>query len=212
MVGCAKSAHQTGQHIFDQVLPPELRSQADPNIRFVDLKANPEQYVGKAVMFSGIVLGAKRKKDYTEIEVLQLPAEPGEPPTSNRSSSEGRLLAVKEGLDPAVVEVGHPITVIGQVKGKAVKLLDETEYSYPVLEIIHVVDWQKVQPSYGGYYGPYRYPYYGGPFGYYPYGYGPFYGPYGYYPYVPFGFRGSGPAPSPPPPQSTPPEFRRRDE
>jgi outer membrane lipoprotein len=211
-IGCAKSAHQTGQNIFDKVLPPELRSQADPNLRFADLRASPEQYGGKVVMLSGIVLGAKRKQDYTEIEVLQLPSEPGEPPTMNRSSSEGRFLVIKEGLDPATVEVGHPIAVIGQVKGKAVKMLDETEYTYPVLEAVHLVDWQKMQPRYGGYGGyPYPYGYYGRgfgyPYGYYGYGY-PYYGPYGY---APFGFRGGGPA-LPPAPQSVPPRFRRDDD
>ena len=212
--GCARSAHQSGQAIFDEVLPPDLRKQADPNLQFTDLKANPDQHVGKVVMLSGIVLAAKRKKDYTEIELLQLPAQPGEPPTSNRSSSEGRFLAVKEGLDPATVEVGHAATVIGQVKGKDVKMLDETEYTYPVVEAIQLVDWQKVQPRYG--YGGYPYPYYGGYYGRgfgYPYGYGgygyPYYGPFGYG-YAPFGFR-SAPAPSAPAPESVPPRFRRDD-
>jgi outer membrane lipoprotein len=149
------------------------------------------------------------------VEVLELPADPGEPPTTNRTRSEGRFLAVKEGMDPATMEPGHPVTVIGQVKGKAVKRLDETDYTYPVLEIEHLVDWEKVRPRYAGYgASPYPYgyasPYYGGLFGYYPYWYGPYYGPYGF-PYWPFGFSTPAP-PNPPPVQSRPPEFRKRNE
>jgi outer membrane lipoprotein len=189
-------------------------------VNFPELRMAPEQYQDKVVMLSGIVLQAKRAKDRTEVEVLQLPAEPGEPPTSNRATSQGRFLMVQEGMDPATVEPGHPITVVGQVKGKAVKLLDETEYTYPVLEIKHLVDWDKVAPRYAGGYGPYYgRPFYRGGFfgGYYPYD--PFYsyGPYGYgygpfYPYYGPGF-GSGfrSAPPPPPPQSIPPQFKRRD-
>jgi outer membrane lipoprotein len=219
LLACAQSAHQTGQSIFDDVLPRELRSQVDRDVDFTELRAAPEQYQDKVVMLSGIVLQAKRANDRTEIEVLQLPADPGEPPTANRASSQGRFLMVKEGLDPATLEAGRPVTVIGQVKGKATKLLDETEYTYPVLEIKHLVDWQQVGPRYAGGYGPY----YGGPFyrrgfgGYYPYD--PFYsyGPYGYYgPFSPyyggFGFGRSSPGFSSPTPDSIPRRFHGRDE
>jgi outer membrane lipoprotein len=219
LVACAQSAHQSGQYIFDEVLPRDLRSQVDRNVDFSELRATPEQYQDKIVMLSGIVLDAKRKQDRTEIEVLQLPADPGSPPSGDRTRSEGRFLLMKEGLDPATIERGHPITVIGQVKGKAVKMLDETEYTYPVLEIQHLVDWEKVRPRYAGSgygyggYPYYPYPYYRGPFGYNPYWYGPYYGPYGYYPYYGsgFGFGGSAPAPSPRAPESIPPRFRKDD-
>jgi outer membrane lipoprotein len=224
LAGCAESAHQSGQYIFDKVLPRELRSQVDRDVNFQDLRTAPEQYQDKVVMLSGIVLQAKRVKDRTEVEVLQLPAEPGEPPTANRTSSEGRFLMVKDDMDPATVEPGHPVTVIGQVKGKATKILDENEYTYPVLEIKHLVDWEKMGPRYAGGYGPYGY--YGGPyyrrgfFGGYPYGayspwYDPFYGPpygYGYGPFSPYyGFGGSS-GPSSPPPDSVPHRFRNRDD
>jgi outer membrane lipoprotein len=191
----------------------------DRSVTFSQLRANPDQYHGQIVMFSGIVLDAKRKRDQSEIEVLELPGQPGAPPTGDRTQSEGRFLAVKEGLDPAVVEKEHPITVIGRVTGKAVKLLDETEYTYPVLEVLHMTDWAKMQPRYarGGYGYPYRYPYYGGyyggfwgaPFGFSPYYYGPYYGPWGYYSY-PF-FAPGTIAPPSPPPQQAPPRFHKKD-
>jgi outer membrane lipoprotein len=120
-------------------------------------------------------------------------------------------------LDPATIESGTPVTVVGEVKGGVTRSLDESEYTYPVIEITRLIDWNKSMPpedargrgysynGYGGYYGAYA-PFFGPGYGYgYGYGY-PFYGPY--YPLL---FGNPGPAPSAPPPQNLPPQFRKRE-
>ena len=213
---CAKSAHQTGRDILDQVLPADVRQQIDSTVAFADLEAAPASYVGRTVMLSGIVLKARRAKDRTEIEVLQLPAAPGGLPSDDRSRSEGRFLAVENTfLDPATIEPGTPVTVVGEVKGGVTRSIDESEYTYPVIEITRLIDWNKNMPPqyargsgypyYGGYYGAYA-PFFGAGYGYgYGYGY-PYYGPY--YPLL---FGNPGPAPSSPPPQNIPPQFRKRE-
>jgi outer membrane lipoprotein len=216
---CAKSAHQTGRDLLDQILPADVRQQIDSTVAFPDLEATPSSYVGRTVMFSGIVLKAKRAKDRTEIEVLQLPAAPGGLPSDDRSRSEGRFLAVENTfLDPATIESGTPVTVVGEVKGGVTRSLDDSEYTYPVIEITRLIDWNKSMPpqyargsgypyygGYGSYYGAYA-PFFGPGYGYgYGYGY-PFYGPY--YPLL---FGNPGPAPSSPPPQNLPPQFRKRE-
>jgi outer membrane lipoprotein len=212
---CAKSAHQTGRDLMDQVLPSDVREQIDSTVAFADLAAAPSTYVGRTVMFSGIVLKAKRAKDRTEIEVLQLPAPSGGLPSDDRTRSEGRFLAVENKfLDPATIESGTPVTVVGDVKGGVTRSLDESEYTYPVIEITRLVDWNKSMPpqdargrgypyngGYGGYYGAYA-PFFGAGYGY---GY-PFYGPC----YLLL-FNNPGPAPSSPPPQNLPPQFRKRE-
>jgi outer membrane lipoprotein len=218
---CAKSAHQTGRDLLDRVLPADVRQQIDSTVDFVDLEAAPSAYVGRTVLFSGIVLKAKRAKDRTEIEVLQLPAAQGGLPSDDRSRSEGRFLAVEnEFLDPATIEPDTPVTVVGEVKGGVTRSLDDSEYTYPVIEITRLIDWNKSMPpqyargrgypyysGYGGYYGTYA-PFFGPGYGYgYGYGYGrPFYGPF-----YPFLFGSPGPAPSSPPPQNLPPQFRKRE-
>jgi outer membrane lipoprotein len=213
---CAQSAHQSGQYLFDRLVPKDLRQQVDRTVTFSELKESPSTYEGRVIMLSGVVLNAKRAKERTEIEVLQIPSNTSFGPSREREQSEGRFLAVQErGLDPAVVEEGSHITVIGEVKGTATKSLDEGTYTYPVLDIKQLVDWEKTMtPQYAGYGG---FPFYGrGYAGYYPYQYYPYWGPYGYYPYgayypYAFGlFRGpSGPAPAPPPSQSIPPQFQQ---
>jgi outer membrane lipoprotein len=211
--GCAQSAHQSGRDLLDRILPDQLQSQVDESVSFMDLKTNPSAYQGKTVMLSGVVLKSKRVKDRTEIEVLQIPTGSGAVPTKDRARSEGRFLATKGGefLDPAVVDAGTPVT---KVRDAITRSLDDGEYTYPVVEIKHVVDWDEVNPQMRS--APYAYPYgrsmYAYPYSYWgPYGGYPYYG-YGYPFYGPFFLPGGSSAPrSAPPPSSVPPQFKKRD-
>ena len=205
---CAESAHQLRRNAVDLDVPPDLEQQIDTSVTFVDLQTAPANYVGRVVKAGGVVISAKRTKVQTEIEVLALPTEAGGPPTTERLRSEGRFLAVREAfLDPASVPAGTPITVIGVVTGSATRPLDESEYTYPVVDIKHLIDWSAVaaQHSEGGaaaFYGPYYSPYgyWGGPYGYYPYFGRPF----------PLFIQPLSPSPPPPRPQNIPPRFRKR--
>ncbi len=214
--------------MIDKILPEQFRNQVDESVTFADLKADPSAHQGKTVMVSGIVLKSKRVKDRTEIEVLQIPTGSGAVPTKDRARSQGRFLAVKGGefLDPAVVDAGTPVTVVGEVSPPVTRAMDDGEYTYPVIDVKHVVDWDEVNPQIRS--GPYAYPYgrsmyaypysywgpygglggwYGGGFG--GYGGGPYYG----YPYYGSGFGSGGRSsgPSGPPPASAPPQFRKGD-
>ena len=218
---CARSAHQTGQDQLERLIPTDVLSQVDDTVSFSQLRADPHQYVGRTVMFSGVALQARRVKDGTEIEILQVPTERGLSPSDRKTKSEGRFLAVQSNgfLDPAVIERDTPLTVVGEVKGVTTKALDEGEYQYPVLAVKQLINWNEVRDRdrdgydssyygrYSGYYGPWSSWYYGfgspfaGPYGLYPYSY---YGPYYSFP------RGySVPAPPPPPPSSTPRLFQK---
>jgi len=218
--GCAQSAHQSGRDLLDTILPDQLQQQIDTTISFRDLKANPAGFQGKVVMLSGIVLKSKRAKDRTEIEVLQIPTGSGAAPTSDRSRSQGRFLAVKGGefLDPAVVDAGTPVTIVGEVSEPVVRTVDDGDYTFPVIEAKHIVDWDEVNPQIRA--APYAYPYgrsmyaypysywgpYGGMGGWYGgspyYGY-PFYGPFYY------GGGGGGAGSGGAPPATVPPQFQK---
>jgi len=216
---CAESLHQVQRDTELLGLPLGLEQEIDTTVSFADLKRAPSEYVGRTVMIGGNVIKAKRTEAGTELEVLQLPTEKEGTLTEERLRSEGRFLAVREQfLDPASVPAGTPITVIGTVKGETTRQLDESEYTYPILEVKHIIDWNNIaaqrrrdrSPYYGTYYPPYGYS------GFYPYG--GFWGPYGGY----WGGRGfyggsrfySPGSPSfsspPPPPRSVPPNLRRR--
>jgi hypothetical protein len=115
---CAQSAHQTGQNELQRLIPADVLSQVDESVSFTELRADPHQYVGKTVMFSGVALKSRRVKDGTEIEILQVPTQRGMSPSDRKARSEGRFLAVQSNgfLDPAVIEKDTPLTVVGEVK------------------------------------------------------------------------------------------------
>jgi outer membrane lipoprotein len=178
------------------VVPPSLRLQIDPSLTFSQLKESPDSYRGRLLLLGGEVLTAKRLKDGTRIEVLQLPLEDSQEPVLDRTGSEGRFVAMqKEFLDPATIPAGTRITLVGEVTGVTTLPLDETEYAYPTLEIRSLKVWPDLAasrnqygrspgPGWGPWWGPYSsywgsYPYWGNPYSYYgsgPYWWGPGWG------------------------------------
>lgn len=152
-----------------------LGGQADPDasgspaLTYVQVKAAPESYTGQPVTFGGKVLGARRLKEGTRIEILQLPLRSSSQPTMDLSQSQGRFVALqKQFLDPATVPPGTFITVTGEMAGSVTLPLDETEYTYPLVRINNLRVWtedeedsahvrSRIRPS--PYWGPYWSPY-----------------------------------------------------
>lgn len=157
-------------------LPSELEQQVDRSATFSQLKQSPDSYRGRLVMLGGEVLNAKRLKDGTRIEILQLPLDEDGIPVSDRTASEGRFFAIKrEFLDPATLPHGTRVTIVGEVTGAVTLPLDETEYTYLTLELKNLKVWPKME----AYARPYRlYPYrpypYGSPYWWRPWGYSPY--------------------------------------
>jgi len=158
----------------NKVVPPSMESQVDKQLAFAQLKESPDSNRGHLVVLGGTVLSAKRLKDGTRIEILQLPLDAYQAPGWERTASEGRFLAIqREFLDPATLPAGTRVTVVGEVLGATTLPLDETEYVYPTVEIKHLKVWPHMDtrryyspppsmwsPYYGyGPYGPWGYPY-----------------------------------------------------
>jgi outer membrane lipoprotein len=143
-------------------------------IPFTQIKNSPDSFRGQTVVLGGEVLAAKRLKDATRIEVLQLPLS-GQTPISDLTQSQGRFLALqREFLDPATIPHGTRITVTGEVTGTQTMPLDETDYTYPVIEVRELKVWPQMAeaPLYRPY--PYYYPYWGPMWG-------PYWRPYPYW-------------------------------
>lgn len=78
------------------------------------------------LVLGGEVLKAKRLRDSTQIELLQLPLEDGEAPSLDRQNSQGQFLALQqEFLDPATVVEGTRVTIVGEVSGAKTDRLDD---------------------------------------------------------------------------------------
>jgi starvation-inducible outer membrane lipoprotein len=143
LASCGESAQVRRPPVPDEV-SPEVEQQIDTRLTFAELHAAPDTYVGRLVKLGGIVLGAKRTKDQTELEILELPMDEAGLPTTDRLRSEGRFLAVRETfLASATVPAGTPVTVTGVAAGATTRPLDESEYRYPIVVITHLIDWNE---------------------------------------------------------------------
>lgn len=142
-----------------------------PTPPFVQIKTAPDSFKGQTLVLGGQVLTARRMKDGTRIEVLQLPLNDSQQPTLDLMKSQGRFVAIqREFLDPATLPHGTFVTITGEVTGSITLPLDETDYTYPVIDIKNLHTWIPSQDSnqWRGrpypYYSPFAYPYWG-PYG-----------------------------------------------
>ncbi len=155
---------------------PSLQHDLDTSLTFAQLKQAPDRYLGRLVLLGGEVLSAKRLKEGTRVEILQLPLGEDQEPRRDRTTSAGRFLAFQEEfLDPATLPASTRVTIAGEVTGSQTLPLDETEYTYPTLTIKELKVWPAEQTRLYPRYGPYYYP----PF--YPGPYGPYWRPYPYW-------------------------------
>jgi outer membrane lipoprotein len=151
-----------------------MEAQIARDLPFESIKAEPEKYKGRMVVLGGKVLSAKRLKEGTQIEVLQLPLDKADAPIMTLAQSKGRFLAYQEGfLDPATLPAGTAVSMIAEVTGAKTLPLDEVEYTYPTMKIRTLKIWPENR-----YVRPWPYPYY--PYFYrYPYR-------FPYHPFYPF--------------------------
>ena len=88
-------------------IPDSIQAQVDRSLTFHQLKDSAESYRGRLIVLGGEVLAAKRLKDGTRIEILQLPLDGSQQPVPDRMASEGRFVALqREFLDPATLPRG----------------------------------------------------------------------------------------------------------
>lgn len=138
-------------------------------VAFAQVKEAPDSYKGQAVTFGGKVLGARRLKEGTRIEILQLPLTSSLQPSFDLSKSQGRFVAMqREFLDPATVPAGTFVTVTGEIAGSVTMPLDEMEYTFPIVDIKNLRIWSRDEEAYlrprpyigpSFYWGPYWSPY-----------------------------------------------------
>jgi outer membrane lipoprotein len=140
------------------IISEELGREISRDIAFKQVIKDPEVYIGKTVLISGIIIGSENTKEGTLIEILQKQADrEGRP--KDVDDSDGRFLALYDGyLDTAIYTQGREVAVAGEIRGKKVLPLGQIDYTYPLISIkeIHLF---KVQKEKRYYIYPYPYPY-----------------------------------------------------
>jgi outer membrane lipoprotein len=144
------------------VIPDRLEGKVDRDLRYADIKHDPQAHKGKLMLAGGEVLSAKRGKDGIRIEVLQIPLSEELIPTGRETETKGRFVVIdRDGQvsDPAIFD-GKRITVVGEVLGTTTVTIDDVQEQVPQLALKHLTvwDWDRVNSGYIPYSG-YNYPY-----------------------------------------------------
>jgi outer membrane lipoprotein len=142
-------------------IPEALQPQIDQSLTFTEVLTSPGSYRGRLMLLGGEILKAKRLKEGTQVELLQLPLNKDQEPTMDLTQSQGRMLVLHQAsLDPATLTAGMLVTFVGQVSGALIEKIDEADYRYPTLTVKHwyvwppaTVDGWRSGPSYGVYGG-----------------------------------------------------------
>lgn len=133
----------------------------DRQITFEELRRTPESYLGKYVLLGGTVAGVRNSKGGGELEVLQAPLDSSGMPEEKQYSGGRFIITTTQFLDPLVYKTGRRVTVVGEVKGKKTRQIDEVEYTYPLVAEVELRLWERYETE-QYYYNPY--PYYYDPF------------------------------------------------
>ena len=142
MAGCAYPISQ------------EMRQQAQEDLTFAQVVQDPEKYIGRTVIWGGVILQTSNPSDGGEVMVLQGPLDSDEYP--NEEITYGRFIAkAPTFLDPVIYSKGRKVTVAGEVIGKEVFPSGAMQLEYPVVSIKEVFLWDRKRvwwepPSYYG--------------------------------------------------------------
>ena len=104
---------------------------------------SPTGAKGQTVFWSGLILSSKNLKTSTRLEVLAYPVDKDGWPNLDAKPI-GRFLADYAGyLETADYAKGRLLTVVGPISGIEKGKLDETEYTYPVVQAEQKYLWPK---------------------------------------------------------------------
>jgi outer membrane lipoprotein len=145
------------------VVSSELRQQSRTDLAFSTVLQNPEAYKGATVIWGGSIIETVNHDDYTAVKVLQTPLDSYERPEGEEDSRGRFIVEISGYVDPEVYKNGKMVVVAGEIVGKTVQPLGETQYAYPLIKAkeIHLLKKAPDYPHpYYDYWGWYGYPYY----------------------------------------------------
>lgn len=126
----------------------KIREEIDTSVTFKEAAQNPNNYVGKIVLWGGEIIETLPQKDgSTLIEVLEWPLGWTERPRRTVSFQGEFLVLLKGPVSPSFYRRGEKITVVGEIlgstQGEEIKFISDPTYRYPLLlsKEIHLWKW-----------------------------------------------------------------------
>ena len=137
----------------------DLRKDLDLTLTFERLLESPKEFIGKRVMFGGVIVETRALPQGTEVEVVQKEIDfSGYPEKSNKTG--GRFIFFNKGfLEPEIYSKGRGITGVGKIKGSRISKVGDRPYEFPVIESEELKLLDKVERSHY-FYPPYWDPWY----------------------------------------------------
>ncbi len=124
------------------VISSQSLSLVDRGISFGELRRDPQHYGGKFLLLGGGIAGVRNTSDGGELELVQFPTDENGEITDTASSGGRSIVKSSDFLDPALYRTGLLVTLVGEVQGKRTMLLDNVEYTYPVLAVREMHLWK----------------------------------------------------------------------
>ena len=128
----------------------DTREGLDLDIKFGLLANNPKLFLGKRVLFGGVIVVTRNIKHGTELEIVQKNIEPyGNLEAGDYSG--GRFLFFSKGyLEPEIYASGRKLIGVGKVTGQKLGKVGDYPYNFPVIEVeeLHLLDDTKHNTSY----------------------------------------------------------------
>lgn len=120
----------------------------------VEMSLTPQQAVteadmqrGKNVLWGGMIVNSTNLDTRTRLEVLAYPLDSNQRPQIDEQPY-GRFLLYKEGyLETVDYAAGRRITVLGRITGIQDGKVDESSYTYPVVEADQLYLWSRKEAS-----------------------------------------------------------------
>lgn len=143
----------------------ELMRQVDESITLPEVKKAPSSYIGKQVLWGGVIVETKNRPEETTIVVRQAELDYERRPIDLSQSAGRFLVKYQDFLDPAIFQPGREISVIGEITGTETIFTEGINLTVPVVLAKEIKLWEKppkyiyVYPWYGHFYFYYRFPY-----------------------------------------------------
>lgn len=118
-----------------------LRARIDRSVTFSLLRQNPDAFLGRTVVFGGVIVRVENQKEKTVLEILEKRLDPWSKPYDEDASGGRFLVVCPEFLDPAIYREGRQVTIVGEVTGKQLRMVGEIDYQYPVLASKQIYLW-----------------------------------------------------------------------
>jgi starvation-inducible outer membrane lipoprotein len=131
-------------------LSQDIREGLDPDIKFEPLANDPKLFLGKRLLFGGVIVVIRNIKHGTELEIVQKNIGPyGNLEAGDYSG--GRFLFFSKGyLEPEIYASERKLIGVGKVTGQKLGKVGDYPYNFSVIEVeeLHLLDDTKHNTSY----------------------------------------------------------------